>query len=109
MDFKELITARKSIRKYESGIDHEALAGILKEGIIRGTVDPFQGEVADQGKRVRSTQDSWFRPEELMRMNWLCDNVIGHIPTVDELLPMARETTRLLALPEDAPQPAPAN
>ena len=31
MDFKELITARKSIRKYESGIDHEALAGILKE------------------------------------------------------------------------------
>lgn len=85
------------------------LAGILKEGIIRGTVDPFQGVVLDQGKRVRSTQDSWFQPEELMRMNWLCDNVIGHIPTVDELLPMARETTRLLALPEDVPQPAPAN
>ena len=31
MEFKELITARKSIRKYEAGIDHEALAGILKE------------------------------------------------------------------------------
>ena len=31
MEFKELITARKSIRKYEAGIDHEALAGSLKE------------------------------------------------------------------------------
>ena len=31
MEFKELIPARKSIRKYEAGIDHEALAGILKE------------------------------------------------------------------------------
>ena len=31
MEFKELITARKSIRKYEAGIDHEALVNILKE------------------------------------------------------------------------------
>ena len=31
MEFRELITARKSIRKYEEGIDHEALANILKE------------------------------------------------------------------------------
>ena len=31
MEFKELITARKSIRKYEAGIGHEALAEILKE------------------------------------------------------------------------------
>ena len=31
MEFKELITARKSIRKYEAGIDHEALVSILNE------------------------------------------------------------------------------
>ena len=31
MEFSELILARKSIRKYEGGIDHDALAGILKE------------------------------------------------------------------------------
>ena len=31
MEFKELITARKIIRKYEAGIGHEALAEILKE------------------------------------------------------------------------------
>ena len=36
-----------------------------------------------------------------MRMNWLCDNVIGRIPPVEELLPMSRETTKLLALPQD--------
>ena len=31
MEFRELIAARKSIRKYEGGIDRETLAGILKE------------------------------------------------------------------------------
>ena len=31
MEFSELILARKSIRKYEGGIGHDALAGILKE------------------------------------------------------------------------------
>ena len=31
MEFRELITARKSIRKYEAGISREALADILRE------------------------------------------------------------------------------
>ena len=31
MEFRELIMARKSVRKYESGIGHEALAEILRE------------------------------------------------------------------------------
>jgi hypothetical protein len=33
-----------------------------------------------------------------MRMNWFLDSVIGRIPTVDELMPMARETTKLLGV-----------
>ena len=36
-----------------------------------------------------------------MRMNWLREGIIGSIPKLDELMPAARETTRLLALPED--------
>ena len=31
MEFRELIAARRSVRRYESGIGHEALAAILKE------------------------------------------------------------------------------
>ena len=42
-----------------------------------------------------------------MRMNWLAENVIGQIPVLDELMPMARETTQLLALPVDKPESEP--
>ena len=38
-------------------------------------------------------------------MNWLCENVDGRIPTMDELLPMSRETTELLALPQKETAP----
>jgi nitroreductase len=31
MEFQELISARRSVRKYEKGIDHESLVGILEK------------------------------------------------------------------------------
>ncbi len=79
------------------------LAGILKEGIRSGAMNPFQSEIRDQAGELRAPRDADFTPEQLMRMNWLCDNVVGRIPRYDELMPMSRETTRLLALPEDKP------
>ena len=39
-----------------------------------------------------------FAPEELMRMDWLCDNVEGGIPDFDSLLPQSRELVRLLGI-----------
>ncbi|MBQ6173031.1 MAG: hypothetical protein IJK28_00240 [Clostridia bacterium] len=88
------------------GVRH--LAEILKRGLADGSIHPFDGQVLDQQGRVRSERDSSFSVEEMMQMNWLCDSVIGHIPRLDELMPAARETTRLLALTEDKPEPAPA-
>ena len=37
-------------------------------------------------------------PEEIMRMDWLCDNVDGSIPGFDELLPRSQGLVRLLGL-----------
>ena len=83
------------------------LAGILKEGIRSGALNPFQSEILDQSGELRAARDADFTPEQLMRMNWLCDNVVGRIPGFDELMPMSKETTRLLALPEDKPAAEP--
>ncbi len=79
------------------GVKH--LANIFRKGVRDGSVDPFLGMVTDQQGKVRSTAEETFTPEELMRMNWLCDNVIGSIPAPDEVLPMSRETSKLLSLP----------
>lgn len=83
------------------------LAEILKRGLADGSIHPFDGQVLDQEGRVRSERDSGFTAEEMMQMNWLCGSVIGRIPRMDELMPAARETTRLLALPETPAPEAP--
>ena len=82
------------------------LAEILKRGIAEGSINPFDGRVTDQDGIVRSERDSAFTAEEMMQMNWLCESVTGHIPLPDELMPAARETTRLLALPAKTPPAA---
>ena len=52
----------------------------------------------DQEGHLRNDGELWMNPEDIMRMNWLLDSVIGEIPSVDKLMPMARETTKLLGL-----------
>lgn len=34
-------------------------------------------------------------------MNWLCENVDGRIPALEELLPEATETAKILAIPRN--------
>ncbi|MBR6029795.1 MAG: BMP family ABC transporter substrate-binding protein [Clostridia bacterium] len=77
------------------------LADILKRGLADGSLQPFHCPMRDQQGRVRSEGDRWLSPQEIMHMNWLMERVIGRIPTADEVLPMSRETTRLLALQAD--------
>jgi basic membrane lipoprotein Med (substrate-binding protein (PBP1-ABC) superfamily) len=84
----------------------QQLAAILREGIRAGRINPFNGSLKDQNGRVRLIQGVDPTPEEIMRMNWLGESVIGRIPVLEELMPVARKTTELLALPVDKPEPA---
>ena len=78
------------------------LASILRQDIREGQLKPFTAFMRDQNGNVRNDGTHLFSAEELMRMNWLLDGISGSIPTEDELLPMSRETTRLLSLnPEE--------
>ena len=74
------------------------LAEILKNGIVKEEIDPFRCAIRDQAGRVISEGDRAFAPEELMNMDWLCDNVEGEIPAFDALLPRSRKLVRLLGL-----------
>ena len=78
-----------------------SLAGILKNGIISGAIDPFKCRMVDQNGVVRSEGDRDLSPEEIMYMDWLCDNVEGTIPAFDELLPSSQEMVRLLGVYRD--------
>jgi basic membrane lipoprotein Med (substrate-binding protein (PBP1-ABC) superfamily) len=74
------------------------LARILKNGIVDEEIDPFLTVIRDQKGRPVSDGTRSFSPEELMRMDWLNDNIEGSIPGFDELLPRSQNLVRLLGI-----------
>ena len=77
------------------------LVDILRRGIVEGSIDPFRRVMYDQQGRQRSDGEKWFSPEEILRMDWLCDSVDGTIPAYEELLDMARPLVRLQGVYRD--------
>lgn len=74
------------------------LAEWLKSGIADGSVDPFLTPVRDRQGQLRLDGKTAPAPEELMRIDWLCENVEGALPAFEDLLPFSRETVRLLGV-----------
>ena len=82
-----------------------SLAEILKQGIVDGSVEPFYTRIVDQEGAVRNDGSRPLTTEEIMTMDWLCDNVDGSIPSFDQLAPRARDTVRLLGIYRDSIPP----
>ena len=78
-----------------------SLALLLKRGLADGSVDPFRSRIFDQNGVLRCEGEQGLSPEKLVKMDWLCENVVGTIPGYEELLPGAREMVRLLGLYRD--------
>ena len=74
------------------------LAEILKNGIIDGRVNPFATRITDCDGIVRCDGVNALSPDEIMNMDWLCDNVDGIKPDFEQLLPQSRELVRLLGV-----------
>ena len=77
------------------------LAGILRQGIIDGTVLPFGRPLRDQNGVQRSDGTQPLTTREILHMDWLLDCVEGSIPSFEELLPMARPMVRLQGVYRD--------
>lgn len=77
------------------------MARILKQGVITGNIDPFGGVLVDTEGNVRNTGEKPLSVEEIMNMDYLVENVVGHIPTFDELLPVSQQLVRHLGLYRD--------
>lgn len=81
------------------------LGEILRQGICDGKISPFARRIVAQDGSVKNPDSSaTFTTEELIHMDWLCENVSGSIPTFDEILPMSRNMIRELGVhKEDIP------
>ncbi len=85
--------------KLPEGLRH--LAEVLHRGIQDGSIDPFLRKILSQDGTVMSDGTRRFTPEQLLRMDWLCDNVIGRIPEYAEILPFSRNMVRELGVYRD--------
>ena len=77
------------------------MAKILERGLSDGTLDPFMRRIIAQDGTVKNDGTRRLTPDELLRMDWLCENVLGRIPAFDELLPYSQTMVRELGVYRD--------
>lgn len=75
-----------------------SLAQILREGIISGTISPFKTKIVDQSGVLKNDGSHNLSAEEILSMDYLCDNVIGSIPGLEEISEEALEIVRRMGI-----------
>ena len=73
----------------------------LRKEMRERTLDPFRRKLLTQDGRLINDGSRRLSPDELLRMDWLCHNITGSIPTFDEILPMSRSIVRELGIYKD--------
>ena len=74
------------------------LIELMKEDISSGNYHPFSGPLWDQDGILRCEASVTFKPEDIVKMDWLSDNIIGVIPTIDQLKDEAKPIVELRGL-----------
>ena len=86
-------------RKLPAGV--RQMAKILRYGMINGVIDPFRRRIVAQDGTVKNDGTTTFTPEQLIHMDWLAENVIGSIPSFEELQPQSQALVRELGIYRD--------
>jgi len=78
------------------------MAKLLQKGLTDGVLDPFLRKIVAQDGTVKNDGTHVFTPGELLKMDWLCSNVVGSIPPFEEILPISQNMVRELGLYRDS-------
>ena len=77
------------------------LADILRYSLAHGTLDIFHRRITAQDGTVKNDGSRHFTADELLHMDWLCDNIDGCIPQFHEIEPFAQPMVRELGVYKD--------
>lgn len=80
------------------------LIHLIKKSIKHGVFHPFVGPITDQNGVERISDTDIIHPEDILTMNWLAENVIGSIPTLEELKDSAKPVVELRGLDTVTPE-----
>lgn len=62
------------------------LIEVLQKDIKQGNLKPFDGDIYDQEGNIKNKEGFSITPYDVMEMDWLVDNIIGSIPSREELV-----------------------
>ena len=88
-DILDVITSRKFYA------DTEKLIDLLRQSIRQGSFDPFVGPLTSQNGTPRVKTGQQLTPVDIITMDWLCENINGTIPSLEDLVPESRQIVRL--------------
>lgn len=77
-----------------------SLVDIIKGLIMDNKFKPFQGAITSTDGKQKNDNGEDMTPEDIMRMNWLVDNIVGEIPEIDELKDEAKNIVSLKGVAE---------
>ncbi len=70
------------------------LLEMFKSAICSNDYVPFTGPLYDQEGLLRCKEGELISPEDSITMDWLLDNIIGKLPTIDELIDDAHNVVK---------------
>jgi basic membrane lipoprotein Med (substrate-binding protein (PBP1-ABC) superfamily) len=82
-------------------IGTERLVNLLRNTITDGTFHPFGGVLYAQGHVMKQNENGIPSPEELMTMNWLCENIVGTIPSINDIQEEKQEIVKKLGVKKE--------
>lgn len=77
------------------------LAELLRKDLCSGTLDLFFRRIIAQDGSLKNDGTKHFTSDEVLHMDWLCDNVDGSIPGFDQIIPISQPTVRELGVYRD--------
>ena len=86
--------------KLPEGVRH--LAKMISRSVADGSMEIFHRKIVAQDGTVKNDGSRAFTPSQILHMDWLCSNVIGSIPTFDQILPVSQRMVRELGIYRDA-------
>ena len=78
-----------------------AMANLVRRELQADNFYAYTRRILAQDGTMKNDGSRLMDPDELLKMDWLCENVVGTIPTFDELLPQAQQMVRELGIYRD--------
>lgn len=74
------------------------LVNFLRDEIGKGRFHPFECELKDQQGVIRNKENHILSPEEIIKMDWLLENVVGVIPSIEDLREEAKPVVEMIGV-----------